>query len=358
MIDLKNKTKKEKVEIKSKELAKVKIDKFTKDNLEIEIIGDIKEIDGGIQVFAKAWRNGEQLGFGKDGTVEIERFRFFNPPVLVDDENGDIIREFIDEETKEIKQRKLKEDSEEAIRQILSHTIESVGKDGDNIIEGKIGNTTSTIYPEAGGGGGNTTCDGRAQSPRSNWDTAHDATDADSVQTALSQDVIAMAYHRGSSVYDIYRDYFSFDTSVIGTDTVDSAVYSFYENTSSQAISNADSSSLELVESTQANANDVVVGDYSKTGVTSYSSLALASVNTNQYNAMTLNGAGESFINKTGVTMFAMRNSRDMDDLAPTGRNSVFAFFADETGTTLDPKLVVEHSESVTANSNFLAFMN
>ena len=89
---LKDKTSVEKIKIKSEELAKVSIGKFKKNDLDIEIIGDIKEIDGGIELFAKAWKDGKQLGFGKDGSVEIERFRFFNPPFLVGDVNGDIVR--------------------------------------------------------------------------------------------------------------------------------------------------------------------------------------------------------------------------------------------------------------------------
>jgi len=63
---LKDKTQVEKVNLKSKELAKVKLGKFKKDNLDIEIIGDIKEIDGGIQIFAKSLEKTEkQLGLVK-----------------------------------------------------------------------------------------------------------------------------------------------------------------------------------------------------------------------------------------------------------------------------------------------------
>src|SRR3990167_8130850 len=50
----------------------------------IEIISEVKniEINGqhGIELFARAWRGTQQLGFGSDGSVEIERFRIFNPP--------------------------------------------------------------------------------------------------------------------------------------------------------------------------------------------------------------------------------------------------------------------------------------
>ena len=55
--------------------------------LRIEI-QSVAKIDGGVEVFARAWRGATPLGFGEDGSVEIERFRIFNPPVLVDDPNG------------------------------------------------------------------------------------------------------------------------------------------------------------------------------------------------------------------------------------------------------------------------------
>jgi hypothetical protein len=45
------------------------------------------------KVFSQnVWSN-PKLGLGKDGSVEIERFRFFNPTILVDDPNGSVVRE-------------------------------------------------------------------------------------------------------------------------------------------------------------------------------------------------------------------------------------------------------------------------
>src|SRR3989344_2016473 len=48
-------------------------------------IQSVQKIEGGIEILARAWKDGKQLGFGKDGSVEIERFKIFNPPILVDD---------------------------------------------------------------------------------------------------------------------------------------------------------------------------------------------------------------------------------------------------------------------------------
>src|SRR3990167_1737916 len=92
---LQNKNSKEKSQIKSLEIAKLKhsgVYNGIQHGTKIEIIGEVKaiEINGqhGIELFARAWRGTQQLGFGSDGSVEIERFRIFNPPILVDDPNG------------------------------------------------------------------------------------------------------------------------------------------------------------------------------------------------------------------------------------------------------------------------------
>src|SRR3990167_5790290 len=119
----------------------------------IVILGEVKaiEINGqhGIELFARAWRGTQQLGFGADGSVEIERFRIYNPPILIDDPNGTIIRDYIDSNTKQPAQRKLREDPIEAIRQVIAHNAKIVGKENGKIVSGKVGNTTSTFYPDA-----------------------------------------------------------------------------------------------------------------------------------------------------------------------------------------------------------------
>jgi hypothetical protein len=101
MLDLTNKTPKEKANLKGREIAKIKkLARTKRKGFDIEIV-KTKAIEGGVEVFIKAWKDGKQVGFGKDGTVEIERVRLFNPPILVADKSGDVVREWTDEETKE-----------------------------------------------------------------------------------------------------------------------------------------------------------------------------------------------------------------------------------------------------------------
>src|SRR3990167_5280120 len=132
----------EKATLKGKELAK--IGTVVKQNVkssgadyDIEVVS-MNPIDGGVEVFARVWNpGGTQIGFGKDGTVDIERFVVINPPILVPDPNGDITR------ISEFGNYNLREDPKEAILQVLSHTV-LVKKQKFNdskIILNKIGNT-------------------------------------------------------------------------------------------------------------------------------------------------------------------------------------------------------------------------
>ena len=169
---MKNKTNSQKIN----ELVSLK--KTQRNNYDIEIVS-INKIKNGVEVFVRAWvaqgkttvaykndtkpeildnglingddpniafiiHSGEQIGFGKVGTVDIERFIIINPPILVPDDNGDIIQIWIDEN--KIKHtRKLREDTKEAILQIIEQALDVKKEkfDDSKIVKGKIGNTTS-----------------------------------------------------------------------------------------------------------------------------------------------------------------------------------------------------------------------
>jgi len=124
---LKNKTSQESATIKGEEIAKIDtIQKsdvtFSQSSLKIEVMR-MKKRERGVEVFARAWdSNGNPIGFGKDGTVEIERFIIINPPILIDVKEGDhdVVREWLDEETGKRQKRFLKEDARQAILESLT----------------------------------------------------------------------------------------------------------------------------------------------------------------------------------------------------------------------------------------------
>jgi virulence plasmid B protein len=91
---LEGKTPAERANIKSSEIVKVVSPGEYQDGVSGALINiqSIETIDGRVQIFARASKNGGQLGFGSDGSVDIERFRIFDPRILVDDPNGTITR--------------------------------------------------------------------------------------------------------------------------------------------------------------------------------------------------------------------------------------------------------------------------
>lgn len=358
---LKDKTVKEKANLKSKELAKVKLGKFSKDGFDIEIVGDVKTIKDGIEVFAKA----KGLGFGKDGSVEIERFRFFNPPVLVDDPAGDIIKVSKD------KQRTLKYDPEEAIRQILLQTIKIVGKKGTEVIKGKIGNTTSTFFPDAGSG--STTVDGFITSDRSgsSWNVVHDDTTGTEVNTGGDNENNVNVFVDGTR-FAIRRAYLYFDTSALGgSDTIDSATFSVYVNSAVGGDNDGD----QFISVVQVQGNNIVAdnnlatSDFDLCGsaiddpvegiATGTRKLLNSGFTTSAYNDFVLNATGEGWVAKdgeakpsgatNGITYLGLREGHDiLDNPIVDGSNHRLAYNnADHTGTTQDPKLVIEHTAAV-----------
>ena len=328
--------------------------------LEIEIV-ESNIIDGGIEVFARAWKDGTQLGFGKDGTIDIERFRFFNPPVLVEDTLGDIKREFEQRDDNGVIQTSVVsyiEDPEEAILQSLESTLavmKNVHTDS-NIIVGKRGNTTSTFYPDAGTGV--TTVDGKVDNFNiSGWSTVRDGATGSAV-SAIATSIGDYMWRLISGKYYVSRLFWGFDTSALGTDSVDSATFSLYQKSGG---SNPGSYLQTLSGATLDSNSNLTTSDWDSydtlNSPTEFITRIEFPVGANdEYKSMVLNASGESYINKTGITEFVMRWVGDTDNTAPTTSDNTnlngCLHFADETGTTKDPKLVVEHAAASTANNS------
>src|SRR5262249_51876260 len=148
----------------------------------------------------------------KDGSIDIERFRIFNPPILVEDPNGDINQEWTDDDGAH-HTRHLREDAKEALLQSLEQTI-AVKKDqytAENLEPGKIGNTTDTFYPAAGS---NSPVDGYARNYGQSYGTVQGASTGlfagDSETAGLCFD-----HSNSSGTYLIRRSFFLFDASPV-----------------------------------------------------------------------------------------------------------------------------------------------
>ena len=317
-------------------------------------VQSFEPIDQGVQLFARAWdSNNNPVGFGVDGSVEIERFRIINPPILVDDPSGSIVRTQINDRTGQIETRRLREDMQRAVLESLAHTIKLVGKDGKNIIVGKMGNTTTTVYPDPSPE--STSVDGKIVSGgQTTWGAARGATTGTANDSELSHDQAILSYAGAADNWQITRAIYVFDTSSItDTDTIDSAVLSIFVKTNSDGDNDGDDY-INIYASTPATDTAVIGDDYDQINTTAQAtSIDLTAGFTNEtYADFTLNATGLGNVSKTAVSKFGAREGHDAVNNQPatsSGDMGIGAYFADTAGTTKDPKLVVQHSAASTA---------
>jgi len=199
--------------------------------------------------------------------------------------------------------------------------------------------------------------DGEARyTTESDWDTAHDTgTGTEKADQGVKSDQGAQA-ELFSGAYYITRIFYPFDTSAIDSgDVVSAATLSFYE--SRGMVQNDDTIDAVLVETTQPDHTVLATSDYGKCGSIftpdEIGEIALSAISTNAYNAITIDdltaikvsgAASTCGTALTGWSCIGMRNSRDVDDSAPSGGNYFGTYFSEQTGTGNDPKLVVTHA--------------
>lgn len=341
-------------------LSKTRWTTYTEGEYTIQI-ESIEKIEGGVQVFARAWKDGKPLGFGSDGTVEIERFRFLNPPVLVPDGTYHTELVQIGTRTEETQVSNFVEDPERALQLALAHTISVSAKDGSKIQAGKRGNTTSTFYPDANVE--STSVDGYVWyefpggSPGSFTSLRTQATGG----TPNDNGTLMLAAVQGSSPNwgSMFRAIMVFDTSSIPDgDAVSSATLSFYGRSGSdQSCGDTAQTRMNITSASTASNTALAAGDYNITGFGSTdmrdTDWTFAAFTSGAYNDSTLNATGIANISVSGVSKFAARNTGDIDNSEPTActanKAAEFRFeSADQTGTTQDPKLVVVHAAAAT----------
>ena len=336
-----------KAQIKSQEISKHDMSGFyVRNGLTVQIVGAITPINisgqNGIQLYAKAWRNGQPLGFGKDGTIETERFLIFNPPILVGDPNGTITRTTTNPFTGEIRQKKLREAPIEAIKITLVDIINIVGKTNTQIVAGSVGNTTSTFY--SGAGDGSVT-----NSAAAAWATVHDAT-AGSAKNDTTEIGYIMGDRKVSTTFYIIKVFLPFDTSAItDTDTISSATMTVFTSTDGGS---GGAENMYLVATTQADTASLVVEDFDQAGTASLKSgggsFSMDSTTSGTQVDVTL-ASPDTNVSKTGFTKLGIREyDHDVANVEATNNKYQSIQTSDTAGTTSDPKLVVVHAAAAT----------
>lgn len=228
------------------------------------------------------------------------------------------------------------------------------------------GMTVTTVYPDPDPE--TTSCDGAVSYKDSSaWTTKQPASAgliANDTATIIGEG-FGMGVFNVSGNNWIERGHAGFDTSAIGSDTIDSVVFSGYSDGTADVYTVTGFEYARIAKSTPASNTAVVVGDYDQYGnvgnpaTGEYSSIIISSLNTTGYSDFTFNGTGEADINGSGVTNLSLRCGDDRTT-EPAGwsnndRNRFIFLSAEQTGTTTDPKMVITHTASAALNTNFLA---
>jgi len=338
-------------------------------------------IDGGVEAFVRAWdKDGIPIGFGVDKTVEIERFRMYNPAILVPDKNGLIER--IREEEKsfpgDLKKKRprmvlrYREDPKEALLLTIAKAMgDKELKGSKQVIKGKVGHTISTFRSAEG-----------ATSPVDGFvrmlltGTWHDAVIATAAtwgdgNEAQADGVVEERDSNGTML--IRRTINKFDTSAIGTDKITAASLKFV--TAGYTLEDDDEYAYLTVVNTSgtSSTSSIVLADYDKIGDSSID--PTEGVDTGDripYSdfeghepyvdsiTFNLNSTGRGWINGAGITHLGIRGGHDCTDNAVTSggdiENTAHLIFADYTGTANDPLLIVTHSAGAAGPTNLKSY--
>ena len=351
-----NKTVSEKVLIKGQEFALIKtIPRVSRNGFDFEIV-NIERMAGGIIAYVKAWKNGTKVGFGGDGSVEIEKFKIYFSKtglfnnysyICVPDLNGSIELEQIDESGKKYL-TKFKEDPVGWLINNIGHTL-SVKKqihDDKNIVEGKVGNTTSTFNPEAGEGV--TAAD--TELGKHGQDATLTAIRTGTATLISNTSQFAQAQLQASATTDqfslIRRCGYGFDLTALSTDTIDSAVLSLF----GQAKTNSLGSPAGHVGAyTPTDFGTPVTADFGTAfSYTSFASVSYASFSDVAYNDLTLNASGLAHLS-AAITGLSFLTDWDINNnFTGTWSGSQGSLLRTQTADTADsakhPKLVIEHT--------------
>ncbi len=216
---------------------------------------------------------------------------------------------------------------------------------------------TLTVYPEAGTGGDNNTCDGVVTYQGDGTNTfsylvsgpgdRHNDTD-----DYFSVHVISHGTGSGDW-FRIGRAIVTLDTSALTSDaTISAATFSLYPYSTNKTDNTGWKTDINIYSSNPASNNELVDGDYDSLGTTAYSTaIDYDDWGTGAYENFSFNSTGKSAISKTGITKLGARSAKyDVANSSPSlgsgsdNYTSIYSYPADEAGTSKDPKLVITYT--------------
>lgn len=152
------------------------------------------------------------------------------------------------------------------------------------------------------------------------WTAARDAATSGANGTTVETASIIDA-----TTYYNYRAFQPFDTSSLGGSPVTSSSWQGYRDDTLEiggnGFMNANTTTAEIVVSTEADPTSYAAADYSRITFASKGSLAFASTSNNAYNIITI--TDQTIISLTGYTKLCLITGRDLNNSAPTGYNTL-----------------------------------
>lgn len=253
----------------------------------------------------------------------IHHLRFVNPPLLVPDPAGTIVRGT---------NGRYREDPAEALRQVITEAVR-VAATYRHPPE-----TTTTLFSG--------TADGYLEGTDASTYAAAAAA-ADTVNTGDT--IFSVGQEYAEPTYNVRQAFVPFDTSSIPeTDTISAVTLSFQID-----IDHSDDREFLVEVYAKDFGASVDTGDW----ITSWGALTLlasfdsTSFATGVYNDMTSESAFLDAIDTEGTTRLAWTSDQNRLASAPPGSPSsaewVEIFSADDIGTSQDPKLVIEHTPPI-----------
>ena len=200
-----------------------------------------------------------------------------------------------------------------------------------------------------------TTVDGEVEhnvSPYTTWAAIRDGAGTAAYPSVASEAACWIAAGDTSGTWQVIaRGIFLFNTSALTSGAIISAtVLSLYGQ--SKADGNGWTPDVDIYTSNPATNTNLVPGDYATLGTVSQtgSPITYAAFSVTGYNDFTFNATGRGNVSKTGVSKFGSRNENyDVANTPPTwvafASNGIAIYFADQTGTANDPKLVVTYTQ-------------
>ena len=211
------------------------------------------------------------------------------------------------------------------------------------------GAATTTFYPDPHTE--TSSCDGwarRLNTAGEDWSVIRTGSGTQGFANSTDNEGVLDSDTNTNKWDNISRDYYLFDTSAIGPDTIDSATLSLVTTTIGDARGNDYSA---IVNTTPSSNTDIASADYGQSGTTLMANTIKLSDITeggSTYTDFALITAGINAVAGDGVTKLGGRIEADRADAEPTWGSNQSANTrwraADTSGTSTDPKLVVAHT--------------